>query len=132
MNFDRENNLKKTFELLKNSYSPYSNFKVASSVVTKDNKFFGGVNVENASYGLTMCAERSAIFNAISNGIKKEDIDYLILVSTNDNKLIPCGACLQVLSEFLDSNTDIIIKENDNIKIYKLKNFLPFSFKLIK
>lgn len=132
MNFDRENNLKKTFELLKNSYSPYSNFKVASSVVTKDNKFFGGVNVENASYGLTMCAERSAIFNAISNGIKKEDIDYLILVSNNDNKLIPCGACLQVLSEFLDSNTDIIIKENDNIKIYKLKNFLPFSFKLIK
>lgn len=132
MNFDIENNLKKTFELLKNSYSPYSNFKVASSVVTKDNKFFGGVNVENASYGLTMCAERSAIFNAISNGIKKEDIDYLILVSNNDNKLIPCGACLQVLSEFLDSNTDIIIKENDNIKIYKLKNFLPFSFKLIK
>tara|TARA_E500000178_G_scaffold348984_2_gene405056 strand:+ start:325 stop:723 length:399 start_codon:yes stop_codon:yes gene_type:complete len=132
MNFDRENNLKKTFELLKNSYSPYSNFKVASSVVTKDNKFFGGVNVENASYGLTMCAERSAIFNAISNGIKKEDIDYLILVSTNDNKLIPCGACLQVLSEFLDSNTDIIIKENDNIRIYKLKNFLPYSFKLIK
>ena len=132
MNFDKENNLKKTFELLKNSYSPYSNFKVASSVITKDNKFFGGVNIENASYGLTMCAERSAIFNAISNGIKKEDIDYLILVSTNDNKLIPCGACLQVLSEFLDSNTDIIIKENDNIKIYKLKNFLPFSFKLIK
>ena len=77
MNFDKENNLKKTFELLKNSYSPYSNFKVASSVITKDNKFFGGVNIENASYGLTMCAERSAIFNAISNGIKKEEIDLL-------------------------------------------------------
>lgn len=131
MNFDKENNLKKTFELLKNSYSPYSNFKVASSVITKDNKFFGGVNIENASYGLTMCAERSAIFNAISNGIKKEEIDYLILVSNSSNKLVPCGACLQVLSEFLDSNTDIIIKENDNIRIYKLKEFLPFSFKLI-
>jgi|TARA_Y100000991_G_scaffold215646_2_gene207089 cytidine deaminase len=130
MNFDRENNLKKTFELLKNSYSPYSNFKVASSVITKNNRFFGGVNIENASYGLTMCAERNAIFNAISNGIKKEDIDYLILVSDSGKNLFPCGACLQVLTEFLDGNTDVIIKENNNTSIYKLKSLLPFSFKL--
>ena len=130
MNFDRENNLKKTFELLKNSYSPYSNFKVASSVITKDNQFFGGVNVENSSYGLTMCAERNAIFNAISNGIKKENIDYLILVSESKKKIFPCGACLQVLSEFLGEDTDVIIQENNNISIYKLKSLIPFSFKL--
>ena len=130
MNPSKENNLVKTLGLIKNSYSPYSNFKVASSVITKDNRFFGGVNVENASYGLTMCAERTAIFNAISNGIKKENIDYLILVSDSKQKLFPCGACLQVLSEFLDEDTDIIIQNNNNINVYKLKNLLPFSFKL--
>ena len=130
MNSSKENNLIKTLGLLKNSYSPYSNFKVASSVITKDNKFFGGVNVENSSYGLTMCAERNAIFNAISNGIKKENIDYLILVSESKKKIFPCGACLQVLSEFLGEDTDVIIQENNNISIYKLKSLIPFSFKL--
>ena len=130
MNSNKENNLIKTLGLLKNSYSPYSNFKVASSVITKDNKFFGGVNVENSSYGLTMCAERNAIFNAISNGIKKENIDYLILVSESKKKIFPCGACLQVLSEFLGEDTDVIIQENNNISIYKLKSLMPFSFKL--
>ena len=130
MNSNKENNLIKTLGLLKNSYSPYSNFKVASSVITKDNKFFGGVNVENSSYGLTMCAERNAIFNAISNGIKKENIDYLILVSESKKKIFPCGACLQVLSEFLGEDTDVIIQENNNISIYKLKSLIPFSFKL--
>lgn len=130
MNSSKENNLVKTMGLIKNSYSPYSNFKVASSVITKDNRFFGGVNVENASYGLTMCAERTAIFNAISNGIKKENIDYLILVSDSKQKLFPCGACLQVLSEFLDEDTDVIIQNNNNISVYKLKNLLPFSFEL--
>lgn len=130
MNSSKENNLIKTLGLLKNSYSPYSNFKVASSVITKDNQFFGGVNVENSSYGLTMCAERNAIFNAISNGIKKENIDYLILVSESKKKIFPCGACLQVLSEFLGEDTDVIIQENNNISIYKLKSLIPFSFKL--
>lgn len=127
----KENNINKTLELLDKSYCPYSKFRVASSVITKDNQFFPGVNVENASYGLTMCAERNAIFNAITNGIKKEDISYLIVVSDCTNNLIPCGACLQVLTEFINENTKILICSNNNIKEYKLSDFLPYIFKKV-
>lgn len=130
-----ESNVKKTIDLLENSYSPYSKFRVASSIITKDKKFFGGVNIENGSYGLTMCAERCAIFNAISNGISKDNIDYIIIVSDCSKNLVPCGACLQVLSEFLNNDTKIIIhcfiKNNkNNIKNieYTLNDLLPKSF----
>ena len=123
-----QDNIKKTVELLKNSYSPYSNFRVASSIITKNNDFFPGVNVENSSYGLTVCAERNAIFNAISNGIKKEDIDYIIVTSDCSDNLIPCGACLQVLSEFINDKTKIIIVSNNKVKEYFLTDFLPHIF----
>lgn len=126
-----EQNIKKTFKLLENSYSPYSRFRVASSIITKDNKFFGGVNVENISFGLTICAERSAIFNTITNGIKKEDIDYVIIVSDCTDNLFPCGACLQVLSEFIKKDTRIIICSKDKIQQYIFKDLLPNIFKEI-
>lgn len=129
--------IKKTFNLLKNSYCPYSKFCVACSVITKENKFYGGVNVENSSYGLTICAERSAISHAISNGIRKDDIDYIIIASDCTNKLIPCGACLQVLNEFISKDTKIIIacydkKINKNIikTEYIFKDLLPNAFDL--
>ena len=129
-----EVNIKKTIDLLENSYSPYSKFRVASSLITKDNKFYGGVNIENISFGLTNCAERSAIFNALSNGIKVEDIDYIIIVSDCTSNLLPCGACLQVFNEFLNSDTNIIIPNINNKKYeiieYKLKDLTPKSFKM--
>jgi cytidine deaminase len=131
------NNIEKTFKLLDNSYSPYSNFRVASSIITKQNTFYGGVNIENASYSLTACAERSAICNAFSNGLQKEDIDYIIIVSDCTKKLLPCGACLQVFSEFINKDTIIIIacfdksKNNKFIRNdYKFKDLLPNVFNL--
>ena len=132
-NFDILDNIKKTFKILNNSYCPYSKFRVACSIVTKSNAIYNGVNIENASYGLTMCAERSAIFNALSNGMVKEDIDYLIIVSDCTDKLMPCGACLQVFSEFLDKESKIIISSSKNencynIKSYKFSEFLPNIF----
>ena len=130
-------NIEKTFELLDNSYCPYSKFRVASSVITKENKLYGGINVENSSYGLTMCAERTALYNTITNGIKKEDIDYIIIASDCTINLLPCGACLQVLSEFINKNTKIIIaccdkQINKNIikKEYIFKDLLPNAFNL--
>ena len=124
-------NINKTFDLLNNSYSPYSKFKVASAVVTKKNNFYGGVNVENISYGLTMCAERSAIFNMITNLEDDDKIDYVIIVSNCTNKLFPCGACLQVFSEFLNKDTKIIISCSDKkINYFKLQDFLPNIFKI--
>lgn len=127
---DIKTNINKTIKLLEYSYSPYSKFRVASSIITKNNDFFPGVNVENSSYGLTVCAERNAIFNAISNGIKKEDIEYVIITSDCRDNLIPCGACLQVLSEFIDNKTKIIIISNNKVKEYFLSDFLPHTFKI--
>ena len=128
-------NINKTFELLNNSYCPYSKFRVASSIITKDNDFFGGTNIENASYGLTMCAERTAIFNMLSSGISKDNINYIIIVSDCSDKIIPCGACLQVFSEFLEENTQIYIAcfnklkgQQYKINEYKFKNLLPIAF----
>ena len=85
-------------ECLPRSYSPYSAFPVAAAVVDDDGRIFTGVNVENASYGLTMCAERVAIFNAIAAGAKK--LRALALTSDSSRAVMPCGACRQVLAEF--------------------------------
>ena len=81
-----------------NSYSPYSKFRVGCSLLTDQNEIIKGTNVENISYGITCCAERSAIFNGVSNGIKGFKI--AVLTSDMDYILTPCGACRQVLAEF--------------------------------
>lgn len=109
-----------------NSYSPYSNFKVGASVLTKNGKIFVGTNVENASFGATSCAERNAIFNAISNGEK----EFEALCVYNKNTLpYPCGICRQVLSEFCNDLNLIICSETE-IKECKLNELLPNNFKL--
>lgn len=95
----------KLIELHKNSYSPYSNFAVSAIVVTKDGREFNGVNVENASYGAGICAERSAIVSAVSNGCKKDDFKELHIMVSSGNIGMPCFACRQVISEFFDKNT---------------------------
>lgn len=88
--------LERAFKAMENAYSPYSNYKVGSCVVTKDNKYFIGANIENASYGLTNCAERNAIFQAYSNGYRKEDVKAIAIVSDGNTLATPCGACRQV------------------------------------
>lgn len=89
------------------SYSPYSKFRVGASLVTSDGTIFSGCNVENASYGLAICAERNAIFQAVYAGKKK----IIAVAVTSDEKafLTPCGACRQVISEFADKNAEIIL-----------------------
>lgn len=92
-------------DCLPRSYAPYSKLSVAAAVADDDGRIFTGVNVENASYGLTMCAERVAIFNAIAGGSTK--LRALALVSTNPAPLMPCGACRQVMAEFFDASASI-------------------------
>ena len=87
--------------LLKNSYSPYSGFKVAAIVLMKDGKSFGGVNVENASYGASICAERVAITKALSEGEKKEDFKEIHILGSTSNTM-PCFICRQTFAEFFD------------------------------
>lgn len=92
-------------DCLSRSYAPYSKLSVAAAVMADDGRIFTGVNVENASYGLTMCAERVAIFNAIAGGATK--LRSLALVSTNPAPLMPCGACRQVMAEFFDPSAPV-------------------------
>ncbi len=111
----------------KNSYSPYSKFKVGAAVLCEDNKVFCGTNVENASYGLSICAERSAVFTAVSNGCKK--IKAIAIYNKNGD-ISPCGACRQVIMEFAKDATIIYNTKKNGIKIIKASKLLPNSFKM--
>jgi cytidine deaminase len=106
-----------------NSYSPYSGFRVGAALSTSNDKVFIGCNVENISFGLSMCAERVALFKAISQGYHKFNA---LAVSSNENKKIfPCVACRQVLCEFA---MDLKIYINYDEKTYELKDLLPHRF----
>ena len=110
-----------------NSYSPYSKFKVGAVLVTDEGTLYSGVNVENASYGLTNCAERSAIFSAVSAGERK--FKTIVLVSDAEDFITPCGACRQVLMEIGGKDLEVVMSNSENeIRILKLEELLPLSF----
>ena len=119
----------KLIKLLENSYSPYSKFRVAAIVVTKDNSEFGGVNVENASYGGSICAERNAINTAISSGYKRYDFDKLYVMCDSDVIGTPCFICRATISEMLDEESEVIcMNPRGDIKTYKVKELCPAPF----
>jgi cytidine deaminase len=113
-------------EALENSYSPYSHFKIGAAISTTNDKIFTGCNIENVSFGLTMCGERVALFKAISEGFSK--FDAIAITSNTNTAIFPCGACRQVLFEF-SPNIKVYV-ENDE-RIYDLTNLLPHSFNSI-
>lgn len=108
-----------------NAYSPYSHFAVGAALLCEDGTFYEGCNIENASYGLTNCAERTAIFKAVSEGHIK--FKALAVVADTEGPCAPCGACRQVMAEF---KIPLIIMGNlmGNIKIVTIEELLPFSF----
>lgn len=120
--------LERAFKVMENAYAPYSNYHVGACVVTKDNKYFIGANIENASYGLTNCAERNAIFQAYSNGYRKNDIQAIAIVSDGKTLATPCGACRQVLVELLEKDTPIVLSNHKIDKITNIQELLPMSF----
>ena len=113
----------------KRSYSPYSRFKVGAALLTAGGKIFLGTNIENCSYGLTLCAERLAAYKAISEGQNK--FKAIAIVSSGKGCCYPCGACLQVLSEFT-ADMDVILAAGSKTKIFRLKDLLPNNFKCEK
>ncbi len=115
-------------EVSKNAYSKYSNFSVGACVLAKSGKTYLGCNMENSSYGLTICAERNAIANAIANG--ERIILAVAIYSPNMEDCVPCGACRQVMSDFQENNLDVITQDKDSFKVYKLNDLLPNGFKL--
>ncbi len=120
------NKLKK---LLENSYSPYSKFRVSSIAVMKDGTEFNGVNVENAAYGSTICAERSAILAAISNGYKKGEFKKLYVMCDNEEIGTSCFGCRQVISELFDKDVDVVFYSNDGKEMtLKVSELCPYPF----
>ncbi len=123
--------LEKAKEAAKNSYSPYSNFPVGACVLYESKKTYTGANVENVSYGLSLCAERNAISSAIANG-EKTKIKAIAIYSPKQTNCLPCGACRQWLSEFSnnDSDTKIILEDkNKNAFVLTLEDIFPYGFK---
>ncbi len=113
-------------EAQKNSYSPYSKFSVGAALLCDDGEIVTGTNIENVSFGLTNCAERTAFFKAVSEGKRKFKA---IAVVGGDTYLPPCGACRQVMAEFCDRDFKVIFAKNENDYIVKtLEEILPFSF----
>lgn len=114
--------------MLEYSYSPYSNFKVGAALLTVDGKLFTGCNIENATYGATNCAERTAIFKAVSEGYK--DFAAIAIVSSGGGLTFPCGICRQVMAEFSPAMLVILEDENGEPSFYTLSELLPCSFTL--
>lgn len=128
MNEQYQDILDVAFDAMKHAYAPYSRYHVGACVKTKDGKLIPGVNIENASFGLTNCAERSAVFAAYSLGYRKEDIEAIAIVSDGEKLAAPCGACRQVLVELLQQNTPIILSNGRESKLTNIAELLPMSF----
>lgn len=122
--------LNEAFEAMKDAYAPYSNYHVGACVKCKDGRMFRGVNIENASYGATNCAERTAIFATYANGYRKEDVVALAIVSNGNRLAAPCGICRQVLSELIDLDTPIYLSNKLDEKTVTIRELLPMNFEM--
>jgi len=120
---------KAAVEVSKNAYAPYSKYKVGAALLTKSGKIFTGCNVENSSYGLTNCAERTAVFKAVSEG----ELEFAeIIIYVDSEKLpTPCGACRQVLSEFSNDLKITMISRDEQVES-TIADLLPLGFKFSK
>lgn len=114
---------------VKHAYAPYSHFKVGAAVLTGKGKLFSGCNVENASYGLTNCAERTAIFSAIAEAGPALNIRAIAIVNDQDVPCAPCGACRQVIYEF-GPEAIVIFQSSKGWKESRIAELLPEGFRL--
>lgn len=119
----------KLLELLQNSYSPYSQFRVACIIVMKDGNTFSGVNVENASYGATICAERSAIVSAISQGYHRHDFEKIYVMCDSDKISSSCFLCRQIMAEMFEKEKEVILmNRNGEEAHYTISDLCPYPF----
>ena len=122
---DKKRLIKKALEAQQNAYVPYSNFRVGAAVLTEDGNIYTGCNIEISSYSPTLCAERTAIFKAVSEGHKKIKA---IAVVGDSNFTYPCGVCRQVIREFGKDAMIIVANSEDEYREYRLDELLPHSF----
>ncbi len=128
-NITNEQLVEYAVEAASNAYNPYSKFSVGAALLGKNGEVFVGTNIENVSYGLTICAERSAFCAAITAGIR--EFSAIAIVASGDTPPSPCGACRQVMAEFCDDTFLVVlatIDAPDDIKAYRLNELLPYQF----
>lgn len=117
---------------MKNAYSPYSRFTVGAALLTKNGKVYLGCNIENSSYSVTTCAERSALCSAVSNG--EREFEAIAVVGGKEGRVKtycpPCGVCRQALSEFCKKDFKIYLYNGEQFQTYTLDELLPQSFEL--
>lgn len=119
--------IESAIEAREKAYVPYSKFKVGAAVLTEDGTIYGGCNIENASFGATNCAERTAIFKAVSEGYKV--IKAIAVVGDTTTHTYPCGICRQVIAEFAEGDMPVILVKNKEDYIVKtLQDILPGAF----
>lgn len=111
-----------------NAYAPYSNFKVGAALLCADGTVFSGCNIENSSYGASNCAERTAIFKAVSEGYR--DFSAIAIVSSSGGETFPCGICRQVLAEFAPNIRVLLSDKENNPVSYNFQEIMPYIFSL--
>lgn len=111
---------------MQNAYAPYSKFHVGAAIIDENNQVHTGCNVENSAYPLGTCAEASAISSMVLSGARK--IKQIMIVSSGELMVTPCGGCRQKIKEFCDDKTEILIAHNDTITKFYIEDLLPFSF----
>lgn len=116
------------FEASKKAYVPYSHFPVGACIITEDETLIPGANIENSSYGLTNCAERTAMFSAVMQGYLKDKIQALIVAAPTKEITPPCGACRQVMLDLLTPNTPVICTNGKETRTFTVSDLMPFAF----
>ncbi|MGG0240428.1 cytidine deaminase [Bacillus rhizoplanae] len=126
---DKQKYIEEATKMLSKAYIPYSKFPVGAALVTKDGKIYTGCNIENASYGLCNCAERTAIFKAVSEG--ERNFSYLVITGNTDGPISPCGACRQVIAEFCDPQMPVLLtNQKGDEKEVTVESLLPGGFSI--
>ena len=124
--------IEKTIDMRNYSYAPYSKFRVGAALLAKDGKIFGGCNIENAAYGPSNCAERTAFFKAVSEGV--QDFSAIVIAGGPEEGIrdfcAPCGVCRQVMAEFCEADSFLVIlaKSVEEYEVYTLRELFPKSF----
>lgn len=123
--------VKAAFDAMQKAYAPYSCYKVGAALLSKSGMVYSGCNVENAAYGPTNCAERTAFFKAVSEG-EREFLKIAIVGGKNGNVndlFMPCGVCRQVMAEFCDGDFEVIVaRSTDDFSVFTLSELLPYGF----
>ena len=125
--------IEKAKEARKNAYAPYSDFQVGAAALLKDGTYILGCNVENISYGLCNCAERTCLFSLVAQGYDPKDVELFCIIGSTKNPISPCGACRQVMNELLRPETEVVLANMvGDYKVFNNSDLLPYTFEEIE